>query len=197
MPNEISPDELTETVRKVQNGSPEDFHKLYELFSKPIYNFVLRLIGSAEDAEDLTQETFLKVHGQIRNLRKPGQFRFWLYRIARNEVYQRLRRSKKGSEVSMDDEQIDYHSFLPSQSPDIDPEKRALSRELGEIINEALREMSPKYRDVFVLAVFHKMSYEDISKIVDRSLLSVKTDIYRARLMVKDALADYENKHRS
>ena len=197
MPNEISPDELTETVRKVQNGSPEDFHKLYELFSKPIYNFVLRLIGSAEDAEDLTQETFLKVHGQIRNLREPGQFRFWLYRIARNEVYQRLRRAKKGSEVSMDDEQIDYHSFLPSQSPDIDPEKRALSRELGEIINKALREMSPKYRDVFVLAVFHKMSYENISKIVDRSLLSVKTDIYRARLRVKDALADYENKHRS
>ncbi len=51
--------------------------------------------------------------------------------------------------------------------------------------------MSPKYRDVFVLAVFHKMSYEDITLIVDRSLLSVKTDIYRARLTVKEAVNEY------
>ena len=51
--------------------------------------------------------------------------------------------------------------------------------------------MSPKYRDVFVLAVFHKMSYQEITKIVGRSLLSVKTDIYRARLMLKDDLKKY------
>jgi DNA-directed RNA polymerase specialized sigma24 family protein len=59
------------------------------------------------------------------------------------------------------------------------------------VVGRALRALSPKYRDVFVLAVFHKMSYEDISKVVGRSLLSVKTDIYRARLMVKDILNDY------
>ncbi|MDA2923366.1 sigma-70 family RNA polymerase sigma factor [Acidobacteria bacterium AH-259-L09] len=194
MPTEISPSELKETVRRVQKGSSEDFQKLYDLFSKPIYNFIWRLIGSAEEAEDLTQETFLKVHSEIKNLREPGQFKFWLYRIARNEVYQKVRRSKKEPEVSMDDEEIDYHSFLPAPSPQIDPEKRALSRELGEVIGRALRAMSPKYRDVFVLAVFQKMSYEEISKIVDRSLLSVKTDIYRARLMVKDALNEYMKK---
>ena len=57
--------------------------------------------------------------------------------------------------------------------------------------------MSPKYRDVFILAVFHKMSYDDIAKIVDRSLLSVKTDIYRARLTVKDALSQYRKKKKS
>ncbi|MDA2936980.1 sigma-70 family RNA polymerase sigma factor [Acidobacteria bacterium AH-259-A15] len=194
MPTEISPSELKETVRRVQNGSLEDFQKLYDLFSKPIYNFIWRLIGSAEEAEDLTQETFLKVHSEIKNLREPGQFKFWLYRIARNEVYQKLRRSKKEPEASMDDKEIHYHNFLPAQSPHIDPEKRALSRELGEVIGRALRAMSPKYRDVFVLAVFHKVSYEEISKIVDRSLLSVKTDIYRARLMVKDALNEYMKK---
>ncbi|MFQ5741308.1 MAG: RNA polymerase sigma factor [Acidobacteriota bacterium] len=194
MPREISPTELRETVKKAQAGSAIDFQKLYGLFSKPIYNFIWRLIGSTEDAEDLTQETFLKVHRELRNLRDEGQFQFWVYRIARNEVYQRLRRSQKVSAVSMDDESVNYHEFLQDNSPGLDPERQALSKELNEVIRRALNSMSPKYRDVFVLAVFQKFSYEDITKIVGRSLLSVKTDIYRARLLVKEHLSGYLKK---
>ncbi len=191
MSSEISQSELEEVVKRVQRGSVEDFHKLYDLFSKPIYNFIWRLIGSTQDAEDLTQETFLKVHREIKKVRQPGQFKFWLYRVARNEVYQKLRRSKKASEVLLDSKTIDYFDFLPHHSPDINPEKRTLHQELNKIISRTLQTMAPKYRDVFVLAVFHKMSYEDITHIVDRSLLSVKTDIYRARVTVKEALNEY------
>ena len=191
MSSEVSQNELEETVKRVQQGSVEDFHKLYDLFSKPIYNFTWRLIGSTQDAEDLTQETFLKVHREIKNVRQPGQFKFWLYRVARNEVYQKLRRSKKASEVLLDSKTIDYFDFLPHHSPVINPEKRALDQELNKIISRTLQAMAPKYRDFFVLAIFHKMSYEDITQIVDRSLLSVKTDIYRARVTVKEALNEY------
>ncbi len=191
MSAEISPSEIEETVKRAQQGSVEDFHTLYDLFSKPIYNFIWRLIGSTQDAEDLTQETFLKVHREIKNVRQPGQFKFWLYRVARNEVYQKLRHSKKASEVLVDNTTIDSFDFLPHHSPDSNPEKRALHQELNKIISRTLQAMAPKYRDVFVLAVFHKMSYEDITQIVDRSLLSVKTDIYRARVTVKEALNEY------
>ena len=191
MPTEISPSELREIVQRAQGGSEEDFRRLYDLFSRAIFNFVWRLIGSLEDAEDLTQETFLKVHSEIGNLRESGQFKFWLYRIARNEVYQRLRRSKRSPEISIDHGKIDYYSFLPDSSHDTNPEQQALSGELNQVVGKALTRMSPKYRDVFVLAVFHKMSYQEITKIVGRSLLSVKTDIYRARLMLKDDLKKY------
>ena len=191
MSSGISQSELEEIVKRVQQGSVEDFHKLYDLFSKPIYNFIWRLIGSTQDAEDLTQETFLKVHREIKQVRKPGQFKFWLYRVARNEVYQKLRRSKQASAVLLDSTTIDYFDFIPHHSPDINPEKRVLHQELNKIISRTLQAMAPKYRDVFVLAVFHKMSYEDITQIVDRSLLSVKTDIYRARVTVKEALYEY------
>lgn len=191
MPLEISQAELREIVERARAGSREDFHTLYSHFSKPIFNFIRRLIGSPDDAEDLTQDTFLKVHSELPNLRDPGQFKFWLYRIARNEVYQKLRRTQKSSEVSLDNEAVSYYDFLPDDAHGLDPERRFLSRELEKIIDRALQSMTPKYRDVFVLAVFHKMSYEDITKIVGRSLLSVKTDIYRARLVVKDALNEY------
>lgn len=191
MPTEMSPRQLAEIVSRAQEGSTEDFFRLYDRFSKPIFNFVRHLIGSTEDAEDLTQETFLKVHSELRKLREPAQFKFWLFRIARNEVYQRLRRFQRTPEVSIDDDEVSYYSFLPDESEGGDPETRLLRGEMHEIVDKALQSLSPKYRDVFILAVFHKMSYEEISRIVGRSLLSVKTDIYRARLALKKALNAY------
>jgi RNA polymerase sigma-70 factor (ECF subfamily) len=139
----------------------------------------------------LTQETFLKVYAELPNLRDVGQFRFWLYRIARNEVYQKLRKSKRQTEVSIDNEAIPYFEFLADGTHTTDPERRVLASELKEVISAGLMSLKPKYRDVFVLAVFEKMSYEEITKIVGRSLLSVKTDIYRARLAMKEAIRTY------
>lgn len=191
MSQEISPEELRELVDRAKAGSAEDFHQLYSLFVKSIFNFVWRLCGAPEEAEDLTQETFLKVYAELPNLRDSGQFKFWLYRIARNEVYQRLRRTKRRPEVSIDNEEIAYYDFLVDESEGFDPEKQILSGELFGVIRASLESLKPKYRDVFVLAVFEKMSYEDITKVVGRSLLSVKTDIYRARLAVKGAVTDY------
>jgi RNA polymerase sigma-70 factor (ECF subfamily) len=194
MSQEISPEELARLVEGAKSGSSEDFHQLYSLFVKSIFNFVWRLCGAPEEAEDLTQETFLKVYAELPNLRDSGQFKFWLYRIARNEVYQRLRRTKRRPEVSIDNEEVPYFEFLVDESGGLDPERQVLSGELHGVIRSSLQSLKPKYRDVFILAVFEKMSYEDITKVVGRSLLSVKTDIYRARLAVKGAVTDYLTK---
>ena len=191
MPTDLSQEELAEIVREAQQGSLESFHRLYNFYSKAIYNFIWRLVGESADAEDLTQETFLKAHSELKKLRDPAQFKYWLYRIARNEVYQKLRKSQRATVVSIDDEEVSYYDFLEDESSGLDPESQVLSLELNRVIHQALDGMVPKYRDVFILAVFQKESYEDISKIVGRSLLSVKTDIYRARLAVKERLNKY------
>lgn len=191
MPSTKDPSELQAVVRRAQAGSLDDFQQLYSLFGEGIYAFIWRLVGSPDEAEDLTQETFLKAFADLRNLRDVGQFKFWLYRIARNEVYQRIRKSKRRPEVSIDNQEIPYYEFIPDENSFPDPERRMLSRELNEVVQQCLQSLKPKYRDVFVLAVFEKMSYEDITKVVGRSLLSVKTDIYRARLAMKEALTDY------
>ena len=191
MPTDLSQEELAEIVREAQQGSLESFHRLYNSYSKAIYNFIWRLVGESADAEDLTQETFLKAHSELKKLRDPAQFKYWLYRIARNEVYQKLRKSQRATVVSIDDEEVSYYDFLEDESSGLDPESQVLSLELNRVIHQALDGMVPKYRDVFILAVFQKESYEDISKIVGRSLLSVKTDIYRARLAVKERLNKY------
>ncbi|MBI2822459.1 MAG: sigma-70 family RNA polymerase sigma factor [Acidobacteria bacterium] len=182
---------MVDLVLRVQQGDEESAHTLYRLYAKPVYNFVFRLIGSTEDAEDLTQETFLKVFNELTRLRDPGQFKFWLYRIARNEVYQRIRRLKRKNEVSLDDDTGGYHNLLQDGARNLNPEDSLLNRELERQIQLALEAMPLKLRDVFVLGVLQKFSYEEITKIVGRSLLSVKTDIYRARLIAKEIIGRY------
>ncbi len=188
---EISEGQLEKLIKAAAEGSVEDFHKLYEIYSAPIYKFILGMIGSEAEAEDVTQETFIKVFYKLKELKDPGYFKFWLYRIARNEVYQRYRKLKRRGEVSIDNEKIGYYEFIPDNSDGFNPEQQVISRELDSVIRKAVMSLKPKYRDVFILAVQEKMSYEDISQITGKSVVSVKTDIYRARQTVREKLSKY------
>jgi len=188
---DISKGQLEKLIKAAAEGSVEDFRKLYEFYSAPIYKFILGMTGDEAEAEDITQETFIKVYYKLEKLKAPGYFRFWLYRIARNEVYQRHRKLKRLSEVSIDNEEIGYYEFIPDEKNGLDPEKQIISRELDSVVRQALMSLKPKYRDVFILAVQERMSYEEIAQIVGRSVVSVKTDIYRARQAVKEKLNRY------
>jgi RNA polymerase sigma-70 factor, ECF subfamily len=188
---EISKGQLEKLIKAAAGGSVEDFHELYEIFSTPVYKFVLGMVGIEAEAEDITQEIFIKVFYKLKKLKDPEYFRFWLYRIARNEVYQKHKKIKRRSEVSIDNEEIGYYDFIADDKSGPDPEKQIISRELDSVIQKALLSLKPKYRDVFILAVQEKMSYEEIAKIVGRSVVSVKTDIFRARQAVKEKLNRY------
>jgi RNA polymerase sigma-70 factor (ECF subfamily) len=185
---EISKEQLEKLVEAAAEGSVEDFHQLYEIFSAPIYKFVLGMAGSEPEAEDITQETFIKVFYKLKELKDPGQFKFWLYRIARNEVFQRYRKLRRRGEVSIDNEEIGYYEFLADDKVNCDPEEIAISKELGAVVQQAVLSLKPKYRDVFILAVQEKMSYEEISQITGKSMVKVKTDIYRARQAIRKKL---------
>ncbi len=176
-------------VEEAQNGDGAAFQALYEHFAPRIYNFLFRLLGSKDEAEDVAQQTFLNALRQLRTLRDAGQVESWIYRIARNEVYLRFRRKKA---ISLDDEEVDVDiEKLEESRLYADPEKLLLNMELGSVIQSVLNSLPARLREVFVLAVIQGFSYQDITGIVGRSLLSVKTDIYRARLLVKEELRKY------
>lgn len=176
-------------VEEAQNGDGAAFQAIYEYFAPRIYNFLFRLLGSRDEAEDVAQQTFLNALRQLRTLRDAGQVESWIYRIARNEVYLRYRRKKA---VSLDDEEVELDTGKLEESRlHANPEKLLLNVELGSVIQSVLNSLPAKLREVFVLAVIQGFSYQDIAGIVGRSLLSVKTDIYRARLLVKEELRKY------
>lgn len=188
---EISEGQLEKLIKAAAEGSVEDFHQLYECYSAPVYKFILGMTGNESEAEDITQETFIKVFYKLKELKDPGHFKYWLYRIARNEVYQRYRQLKRRGEVSIDNEEIGYYEFLPDDKDGYDPEQRVISRELDSVVRNAVLELKPKYRDVFILAVQERMSYEEISQITGKSVVAVKTHLYRARQAVRKKLHRY------
>jgi len=176
-------------VEGARSGNVAAYQSIYEQFGARIFNFLFRLLGSREEAEDLMQQTFLIALKQIGTLRDAEQLESWIFRIARNEVYQRFRKKKV---ESLDDKALetDARQF---EEPRLgaNPERMLLNIELGEVIQRVLRGLPVKLREVFVLAVIQNMSYQEITKIVGRSLLSVKTDIYRARKHAREELRKY------
>jgi RNA polymerase sigma-70 factor (ECF subfamily) len=182
-----------ETVQKAQAGDLEAFRQIHDQYAGRILNFLYRMVDSREDAEDLVQNVFLRAFHELNDLKDPGRFESWVYRIARNEAYQAFRKKRgepraknpQSGESDGDTPEIAVADRRPT------PQDRLLQEELGSRIRIVLRSLPPKLREVFILAVIDEKSYAEISEIVGRSLLSVKTDIFRARRFARDSLGKY------
>jgi RNA polymerase sigma-70 factor (ECF subfamily) len=149
------------------------------------------MTGSRQEAEDLAQDTFVLAYRKLETLNDPRRFQSWLFRIAQNNVYQ-LYRGKKPVIESIDEEDSAELSDLQRlSSPRHGPEASLLSTELEDIIHAAISELPEKYKTVFVLSAIQKLSYQEISETVNRSLASVKSDIHRARVAVRDKIKEY------
>ena len=181
--------EIGGLIEEARAGDRDAMRAIYELFAPRIYNFLIRLSGSRLEAEDATQQTFLAVLQRLRTLRNPKQLESWIYRIARNEIYQKFRRKRV---ESLDDGSLEPEiDKFEEERAHGDPEQALLTHELRSRLESALDRLPFKLREVFILAVIQGLAYQEISSIVGRSLLSVKTDIYRARLQLKEDLGRY------
>jgi RNA polymerase sigma factor (sigma-70 family) len=180
---------ISRLIEEARTGNREAQQAIYERFAPRVFNFLARLSGSRQEAEDATQQTFLAVLQQLGRLRDPDQLESWIFRIARNEVYQKFRR-KKPESLNDRDLGLDVGKIEEERSH-ANPERLLLNSELRGRLESALDRLPFKMREVFILAVIQGLAYQDVSTIVGRSLLSVKTDIYRARLQLKAELGKY------
>ena len=177
-------------IKEATEGDLGAYQKLYEHYARKVLNFIYRMVNSVEEAEDLTQETFAAVYQKLGSLHDPERFEPWLFRIARNYVYQKYRgRSPVMAAVDALDE--DGQPTLQIEDTRKTPEEAFQARELKEVVMKAIASLTPKYREVFILSAIRHVSYQEIAEIVGRSLPSVKTDIHRARLEVRNRVKDY------
>ncbi len=153
-------------------------------------NFIYRMVNSPEEAEDLTQETFVAVFRKLNTLKKNDRFEAWLFRIARNFVYQKYR-AREPNLVPV--EELDEEGQPVTQIAETrkGPMESLEARELEDVVEGAIGSLPGKYKEVFVLSAIQNLSYQEIADIVGRSLASVKTDIHRARLAVRRQVKDY------
>ena len=124
-------------------------------------------------AEDIFQDTWLTVIRRIHSLKKTDAFSTWLYRIARNKVYQQFRRKRKLSELN-------ENIAVPN-----DTENDVFSTEDAAKIHRCLKELLPEYKEVLMLRFLEQMSYEQISQVINCRLGTVKSRIHYAKLALK------------
>ena len=185
-----SPALLAQMIERAKKGDIDAYQSIYDLFSRKVLNFIYRMVASIEEAEDLTQETFVTVYQKLESLKDDDKFEPWLFRIARNYVYLKYRKRVPPT-VSVDSQDEEGRSASELADERKDPQEEFQAEELDDVIRAVVLELPEKYREVFVLSAIQDLSYQEIAEIVGRSLASVKTDIHRARLQVRKRVKEY------
>ncbi|HNR01873.1 MAG TPA: RNA polymerase sigma factor [Anaerolineaceae bacterium] len=181
-----------EFVERLVAGDMQAFSDLVDQTSGSIYGLGLRMLGNAQDAEDVLQETFLKAHKALPNFEKRSSINTWLYRIATNEALMLLRKRK--AEIRFDLESKEEEE--PEGEIEIVdwcclPEMEFLSEETRVLLNQAALKLTPALRMVFLLRDVQGFSTQEAAEILQINEDAVKTRLVRARTKLREELSGY------
>lgn len=182
-------------IQQAKKGNRAAQAKIVYKHERMVYNLALRLLGNTEAAENVLQETFLKVLESLHSFKGGSSLSTWIYRIATNFALMHLRK-RKTQFVSLDDYSIDeirdFRNF--NRTLGNDPLHSLLNDELRDMLNKTIEKLSPKFKSVFILKDIEGLSLNEISEMLNMSLPAVKTNLHRARLFLRDQLAEYVGK---
>ena len=167
----------TKLIERCINGDRKAFETLLVQYEKPVFNAAYRMLNSRDDAKDVTQTVFLKVFENFDHYDPSRRFFSWIYRITLNESINWLGKSKRL-------EPLNYEAVDDSKSP----EQEVESANVSENVQAALMSIKADYRTVIVLKHFLGCSYIEISEILEIPEKKVKSRLYSARQLLKDAL---------
>lgn len=182
-----------DVARLAQQGREPAFRELVRRYERPVFSLVFRMVRDTATAEDLAQDTFIKVLNHIDKYNAEFKFSSWLFKIANNVAIDHLRRRQLNT-ISIDGSpNASTASDIEATSFDIaDKSESALdameARELGSAIERAIGALRPEYRACIMLRHVEGRSYEEIAATLDLPLGTVKTYIHRARHQLRDAL---------
>lgn len=179
---------ILEWVERAKQGDQEAFAELVYLFQDPVYNLCYRMLGEAGEAEDASQEAFLRVHIHLARYDIGRSFKTWLLSIASNHCIDRLRK-RRMQYVSLDDEPTAAALALSSSDPL--PEQATLQSELSDDIQQLLQHLPEHYRLAVVYRYWYQYSYKEIAKEMSTTESAVKSRLHRARKTLADLLGSH------
>ena len=184
-----------EFLERLRNGEPEAFDNLIIRYSGDIYAVLYRITESAEDAADLTQETFLSALRSIKGFRGDSELKTWLTRIAINHSRNRFRwwkRRKKDATISLDSPISDSETRLADSiaGENESAEDSVLRRERETALRKALSQLPEHYREAIVLCDIEGYSYDEIAAALEINIGTVKSRIARGRDELRKRLSD-------
>ncbi len=178
-------------IKQLERGDNSGFEQLVRDNEKHVYSLCLRMTGNAEDAYDLSQETFVKAYRSLVTFKMESALSTWLYRIASNTCLDFLRKRKRIFFFTLNDKGEDDFDQVP-EIPDSRycPETELEKKELRENVAAALLKLSPLHRQIVVLRDLSGLAYSEISEILDISEGTVKSRLARAREQLRRALGN-------
>jgi RNA polymerase sigma-70 factor (ECF subfamily) len=182
-----------DVVSLAQQGRESAFRELVRRYERPVFSLVFRMVRDRETAEELAQETFIKVLNNVDRYQPQFKFSSWLFKIANNIAIDHLRKrqivtiSMDGSPHAATAAEAEATSFDVAIRQESALEEME-ARELGSEIEKAIAKLRPEYRSCIMLRHVEGRSYEEIAATLDLPLGTVKTYIHRARIQLRDAL---------
>lgn len=179
MPKKPEKDIDYSLMRAVQNGDMVAFSELVDRYKDRLMNVIGRMLLSRDDAEDVVQETFVRVYQHRQSFNFQHCFSTWIYTIGLNLARNELRKRKKFkfydiTEMKGNEAEFAVEMKLPNRLP--------------QVLNAAIKELPEKYRTAFILRDIQEQPYEEVAKILSIPLGTVKSRVNRARMMLRDKL---------
>lgn len=172
-----------------RNGDRHAFEELVDMYKDKIYHLGYRMLNQSGDAEDVVQETFLRVYMNLDRYDENQKFSTWIYRIATNLCIDRLRKRKPNYSLDAempDSEGSDWYSTLPSDQET--PEEELVLSETQQQIRKAIETLPEKYKSVVILRYLHDMSLQEIGDVLQMPVTTVKTRVHRGREFLRKKL---------
>ncbi|MBU8908806.1 RNA polymerase sigma factor SigW [Desertibacillus haloalkaliphilus] len=176
-------------IKEVKKGDQQAFGELVELYKDKVYQLSYRMLGNAHEAEDISQEAFLRAFSNLDSYDTKRKFSTWLFRIATNLAIDRLR--KKKPDYHLEDKVTGTEGLTLLSQIAVDqalPEEEVLTHELQEWIQKEIACLPIKYRSAIILKYIEDLSLKEISEILDLPVATVKTRVHRGREALRKRL---------
>lgn len=177
-------------MRRVRDGDFDAFEQLIQIHQHSVLGTVAKMLGNPSDAEDIAQQVFIRVWKSASRYEPQARFTTWLFTIARNLVFNEVRRRRRKPTVSVQEREETTHRTLEDlhgRSPDED----LLQAELERSVDRAIEDLPEKQRLAVVLRRYEEMPYEEIGAVLGMSVPAVKSLLFRARTQLKESLRKY------
>lgn len=180
-----------ELVRKSKEGDVEAFEELIRSYEKRIYNIAFRMAGDRDDAFDIAQEVCIRIFRSIGKFKGNSSFSTWVYRITSNVCIDEMRKRRSNViplAVASDDGEYE----IPIADEGKLPDEILESREISDAVRSCILELEPEYRMIIILRDINGYTYDEISKVLDVNMGTVKSRLNRARGMLKTKIKNME-----
>ncbi len=180
-------EEISALIQYSQQGNIKALEELIRRIQKDVFALFSYLVDKRQDISDLTQEALLKIAKNIKSLHEIKSFKSWMNQIAANVFHDYVKKNKSDKNIEHDNEKL----LEIKDKAGCEPGEKCLYSEIDKVIKAALLDLPGKLRIVIILREFEGLSYEEISKITESSIGTVKSRIARARTRLQNQLREF------